>query len=349
MSHLTEYHSHFDGGREWRLTPSGVELKAGIPRTAGEPVTAANVWSSHSQSINGWSLHYGVPTALVLATICTESHGDETAVREESKYLSDEQTPNQISAGLMQTLLSTARSMVPSESIDRSWLMIPDNSIRAGTAYIASQSLSTGYDPPLVAAAYNAGSIRRHDATEWLLKAHGDHLDRFTRWFNDGVAVLQASTMAPEVPTDAQVQHSWRLCSSCFGLYFDGGADAGLCPSEGAHMGSELQFVVPHQALLAHAQTGWRWCSKCQGLFHGSGACVAGGSHTDGGSGEYSVIGGVNPPPGYYTFRWCDRCNLAFCPVDEERGPDGGGSCPAGGGHSATTTSGWYAIASEEN
>ena len=41
----------------------------------------------------------------------------------------------------------------------RAWLLEPDNSIQAGTAYIASQSSKTDLDPPKVSCAYNAGGV----------------------------------------------------------------------------------------------------------------------------------------------------------------------------------------------
>jgi hypothetical protein len=40
----------------------------------------------------------------------------------------------------MQMLISMAREILKLEQIDGEWLLNPDNSIRAGTAYIALQS-----------------------------------------------------------------------------------------------------------------------------------------------------------------------------------------------------------------
>jgi soluble lytic murein transglycosylase-like protein len=91
----------------------------------------------------------------------------------------------------MQTLISTARETLRQPGIDRTWLLDPDNSIRAGTAYIDRQRTSTALDPPKVACAYNAGSLRPNDApgNRWKMRQFprdtSQHADRFVAWFND--------------------------------------------------------------------------------------------------------------------------------------------------------------------
>src|SRR5207253_652812 len=112
-----------------------------------------------------------VPCALIVATICTESGGKADAVRLEPGYVSDEQTPHKVSPGLMQTLISTARETMQM-SFDRSWLLQPGNSILAGSSYIARQASLTGFDPPLVAAAYNAGKLAYQNGGQnrWKLR-----------------------------------------------------------------------------------------------------------------------------------------------------------------------------------
>jgi hypothetical protein len=139
----------------WRLTPTGVEVEgSGVERTPGTPSTVTKVWETYSSEINAAATEFNMPCVLIVATICTESSGKADAIRFEPGYKSDEGTPGRVSPGLMQTLISTARSALPSEaaSIDRNWLFVAANSIRAGTAYIASQQGQTNCDPPMVAA-----------------------------------------------------------------------------------------------------------------------------------------------------------------------------------------------------
>ena len=137
-----------------------------------------------------------MPIELIIATICTESTGNPNAVRSEPGFTSDADTPHRVSIGLMQTLISTARDTlsrdgVSASTIDRAWLFTPRNSIRAGTAYIRKQFSTTGFDPPKVACAYNAGSLRPNDSEQnrWKMRQFpigtSKHADRFIAWFND--------------------------------------------------------------------------------------------------------------------------------------------------------------------
>ncbi len=193
---LLAFHSAFAGGVRWRLTRAGVEVEgAGIERTRGEPVTVRRVWVDYENSIDRWGARYGVPPELIVAAICTETRGSAGEIREERGYLSDAATPEKVSAGLMQTLISTAREAlageVAADEIGRRWLLAPDNSIRAGTAFIARQKPVTGFDPPKVACAYNAGGVYPESGpgNRWKMRQHpigkSTHADRFVKWFND--------------------------------------------------------------------------------------------------------------------------------------------------------------------
>jgi hypothetical protein len=116
----------------------------------------------------------------------------------------------------MQTLISTARETlrkhgVAESIIDRNWLIVPRNSIHAGTAYIREQfdrtiSQPTGYDPPKVACAYNAGSLILNvsEHNRWKMKQFpigtAEHADRFVKWFNDCFRMYKDDpTMRPSV------------------------------------------------------------------------------------------------------------------------------------------------------
>jgi hypothetical protein len=90
-------------------------------------------------------------------------------------------------------------------SFGRDWLFEPANAVAAGTGYIAKQARLTSLDPPLVAAAYNAGQLRYQggSANRWKLRQFpigtGEHVDRFVRFLNDAVAVLAAAGARPSV------------------------------------------------------------------------------------------------------------------------------------------------------
>jgi hypothetical protein len=204
LAKLCQDHAFRQGGCRWRLTPEGISIDGEPPQgTGGEPQTVRRVWREYGPSIEKWCTSAGEPEELVIATICTESGGRWDAERLEPGYSSDRQTPDRISLGLMQTLISTAREALEMPEIDRAWILNPDNSIRAGTAYIAKQARVTGFDPPKVACAYNAGGVYEQAGPEnrWKMRqfpiGKGEHADRFVKWFNDCFDMFDEDGGAP--------------------------------------------------------------------------------------------------------------------------------------------------------
>lgn len=199
---LAEPHAYKDSVT-WRLTVNGVEVDGTVPRTPGQPATVRRVWADYGPDMLEAANRYQVPVELIVATIATESGGKAKAIRKEPGYKSDSATPHRISTGLMQTLISTAREALHNPKITRAWLMQPLNSILAGTAYIAQQKGKTNFDPPKVAAAYNAGGVyhQKGAGNRWKMRQYpigtGKHCDRFVAWFNDCIAMFRADGGAP--------------------------------------------------------------------------------------------------------------------------------------------------------
>lgn len=214
MEELKQPHKYRDSV-EWALAPEGIRIEAQAPETwGGEPKTVRRIWEAFHVFIDEWSVKFGVPAELIVATIGTESRGDPGAIRQEPGYISDEKTPNQVSPGLMQTLISTARAVLGDDTISRQWLLEPGNSIRAGTAYIAQQWTVTNFDPPKVACAYNAGSIYYNpgEANRWKMKQYpinsSEHADRFVKWFNECFLMFKASDPKPQLSLYSLLQQA---------------------------------------------------------------------------------------------------------------------------------------------
>ena len=209
---LLEPHNPY-GGVTWQLSRDGLIVGGMLDRTAGKLVTVPRVWRDFGDSICAYAKQYNVPVELIVATICAESGGNPVAFRNEPKWIDDDTTPEQVSVGLMQTLISTARETLRDPRIDRAALRDPDLSIRAGTAYIDRQRGATRLDPPLVACAYNAGSLKPNDgaANRWKLKQYpigsGEHADRFVKWFNDCTAFMleQPKAVPADIPSFFQL------------------------------------------------------------------------------------------------------------------------------------------------
>lgn len=189
------------GTRRWRLTRQGIEIEGEAERRRSFlPRIAATCWAAHRAPLEAAARRFAVPVELLLATACTESAGRADAIREEPGFTSDAATPNRVSPGLMQTLISTAREALADPRLDRAKLLDPAISAMAGAAFIRRQAQSaTGFDPPLVAIAYNAGSLRpsRDTTNPWGLTqtprgAGHWHADAFCAFLNDGFTIFVA-------------------------------------------------------------------------------------------------------------------------------------------------------------
>lgn len=187
---LAAFHGYRDGIR-WRLAAGGIELEnATIDGHRVDVAVMQKVWAAYGPIIEKWSAHYKVPFEVIMTTVCVESRGNPRAKGGRN-------------IGLMQILVPTARNALDDQGITEEALYDPDLNIQAGTAYIARQRRSTKYDPPLVAAAYNAGSLRSAE-NRWGLKQYGPHLDKTVLWFN---AVLKFVAGKDEVPRMSFVRY----------------------------------------------------------------------------------------------------------------------------------------------
>ena len=202
---VLEWHRRYSGPVEWRLTLLGAQGRVGFGLETRPTALAAPsieqigllrmVYSRYGAIIDSVARAYDVPPELLAATIATESSGKADSIRIEPGYKSDRDTPHRLSIGLMQTLLSTAREALQQPDLTRVQLLMPRISITAGAAYIARQRARTAFDPPLVAAAYNAGSIQYDPASgkPWRLRCYplgtGHHVTKWVRHFNAALAV----------------------------------------------------------------------------------------------------------------------------------------------------------------
>jgi peptidoglycan L-alanyl-D-glutamate endopeptidase CwlK len=222
------WHNRF-GGDSWHYDRNGVYTRnpdgsAKLWRTSGSPITVQEVVSRFGAIIGDASRRFNVEPALIIMTIATETSqyradgftGIRTFRWEPNATLNYTGDPaldriqlGDYSAGPMQVLSSTARWLnatmnlgfdpgtafpwyknkppTPSSTLG---LMDPTICIHLGTAYIAHELSVTGGDPLLVAAAYNAGSIKPSSENAWRIHSYGNHIDRAAEWYGDACAVL---------------------------------------------------------------------------------------------------------------------------------------------------------------
>lgn len=200
------------GARRWKLGTRGIEIENAQGLTglvAARLAMVRRCWQAHGAALAEAAIAQRVPVELLLATACTESGGRADAVREEPGFVSDIETPHRVSPGLMQTLISSAREALRDPAVDRAALLRPAVSAAAGGAFIRRQAMGgrnpTGFDPPLVAIAYNAGSLRAAANNPWGLvqTRRGDalwHADEFVACFSAAWQVLDGDRPAADVP-----------------------------------------------------------------------------------------------------------------------------------------------------
>lgn len=224
----------YQGGRAWRRLADGTIVAQAksdffpstaapdgnggyVYRTKGVPLTAHTAMQDFGAALRRASAEFDIPVYVLFAMMAIEatkqkadtSHFDPRSCREEPGYVSDLKTPNKVSPGLMQTLLSTAQGenvrrklyLGPDgelELLTREDLFVPERSIMLGAAYMRFQidrkeDDELGFDdddPVLLCSAYNAGSVRETNTNDWHLLTYGEsRMDKFIAYNNDMIAL----------------------------------------------------------------------------------------------------------------------------------------------------------------
>jgi len=128
-------------------------------------------------SIRKWADHFKLSRASVVATAIAESSC--TDPRGSSDGLSS--GPMQVTASTCSSLTGLSRTTCRTRMFSS-----PDFSFQVGAMYMGSsfQRRQHGQDPPKIAAAYNAGSIRSSTANRWHMLVTGNHIERWVGGYN---------------------------------------------------------------------------------------------------------------------------------------------------------------------
>jgi peptidoglycan L-alanyl-D-glutamate endopeptidase CwlK len=230
-----DWHGRF-GGQEWRHDGRGVYLRGteggNRPlRTDGEPKTMRRIWQLFGEQITAASVQHGVPPALIMMAIATETaayrnygfSGPMTFRWEPHVRVTDVAPAlfGDYSAGPMQILATTARWVIGAQHLDYDAFSVapvyerrpepPQThpmyqaavNIDLGTAVIKQRWQHTGDDPILVAAAYNAGGVYESGDNAWGVRCYGNHLDRAAQWYGDACFVLSELAGSAPMPAPA--------------------------------------------------------------------------------------------------------------------------------------------------
>jgi soluble lytic murein transglycosylase-like protein len=159
----------------------------------------APTWRRYGHLISAAAQRHGVPAELILATIVDESGGNARAVATNPGYVSDEATPDRVSAGLGQLLIASARRLLPGRKIDRAALFDPALSIDLVARYHARFYEGTGFAPQLVASAYLLGRAPALRTGQRWAPRNQAHAARYSAVVKASVAHLAAQPKAPPV------------------------------------------------------------------------------------------------------------------------------------------------------
>jgi hypothetical protein len=189
----------------------------GCVRTKGHPLTAIKLIEQSGGIITRAAEKFRIAPEIGAGIICAESlkikgtfERDPISERHEPGFISWSETPRRGSAGLGQTLLSTARGICeryPNDfqfvdlssgdprEIEVGDLCIRDVSIMLLFAYLRMQADDLGeVDPVKLSGAYNAGSLKTTDKNVFRVLSYGG-ADRFMKqcaYANDYLAARHA-------------------------------------------------------------------------------------------------------------------------------------------------------------
>lgn len=164
------------GGVSWSVRSQRV-IVTSPPSLA--VATVAACMQKYGASIRRHADAYKVSRASVLATAITESNCSNPSGSSDG-----------LSSGPMQVTGSTCASVagggISASACKTKMYQTPDFSFQIGAKYMGSsyQKGQHQFDPPKIAAAYNAGSIRSTTANRWHMVVTGNHIERFVGAYN---------------------------------------------------------------------------------------------------------------------------------------------------------------------
>ncbi len=137
--------------------------------------------------------------------------------------------------------------------------------------------------------------------------------------FGEHEAIGYSFVLPHDVQGTSTAQASWRFCSKCNMMFFDGYPNnKGICANGGGHTATGYNFVLPHDVSeTSKAQASWRFCTKCNTVFFdgypsNKGKCASGGGHTAAGYNfvlPHDVQASNNAQA---SWRFCGKCSTMF-------------------------------------
>ncbi len=168
---------------------------------------------------NAGGVGVGDRLAVVVDYVKTRN---KNLVRKEPGYIDPISTPSKLSMGAHHCLISTALNLtgihdlhqkaspIYTDAVKELVFKLPSSSVftaQLAITYFTNSFAKHQNQPPLMAAIYNAGSLRPDATNAWNLKQYGNHLDRWVAFYNTSrlLALQSVVTQTPVPPTAAAI------------------------------------------------------------------------------------------------------------------------------------------------
>lgn len=192
-------------GVAWAYSASGL-LQDGetSPRT-NTAATVTAIFDTYGDGLRAIALQEQCPIELLVAAIALVA--DRVGVADAATYIeylngftSVEATPELCYAGCTGLRFDYVRALF-GEVLPDGYIASPLTAMTAAAQHILGSIGATGFQPPMVASAFNADAVR-YDATSRWRMAQATQIDGFVGWFNTAVAaIVMDGTLADTAPS----------------------------------------------------------------------------------------------------------------------------------------------------
>jgi hypothetical protein len=193
-------------GVSWTYSAGGL-LQYGetSPRT-GTAETVSGIFDTYGDDLRSAANDEQVPIELLVAAIAlvatrTSVEAAATYIEYIDGFVSFATTPERCYAGCTGLRFDFVQAILGSSITTDDYLATPVTAMIAAARHMLTPIADTRFQPPMVASAYNADTMR-YDATSRWRMAQETQIDNFVTWFNTAVAAVVADiTLADGAPS----------------------------------------------------------------------------------------------------------------------------------------------------
>lgn len=193
-------------GVSWTYSASGLLQDAETGPRTNTAETVAAIFDTYGVDLRSAATDEQVPIELLVAAIALVA--TRTSVEAAAPYIeyldgfvSFETTPELCYAGCTGLRYDFVQAILGSSISSDDYLATPITAMIAAARHMLTPIADTRFQPPMVASAYNADTMRYDATSRWRL-AQETQINNFVTWFNTAVAAIVADiTLADGAPS----------------------------------------------------------------------------------------------------------------------------------------------------